>query len=127
MVKAGEKSYNLHELTEKVNLTVAVPKDIPAVAEGYTRTYYILREHNGVVEKLETTLSKDGMNLTFATDKFSTYGIVYLDNKTPVTEDEETENPKTYDGITNYVVIGGISIVTLAGVCFYISKKRLFN
>ncbi len=107
LVTAGTQSYNLHELVKPVSLTVAVPLNIPAVAEGYTRTYYVLREHNGVVEKLSTKLSEDGKNLTFATDKFSTYALAYEDVK-------EVDNPLTADAIVMYVAVGVISLGALA-------------
>ena len=59
VVKAGTKTLNLHELTDEITLTVKVPENLPEVKKGYTRVYYILREHNGEVEVLDTLLSDD--------------------------------------------------------------------
>ena len=105
----GQDVHYLKELSKPITLTVDLPK-LPEVAKGYTRTYYILREHNGVYEKLNATLTKDG-KLSFATDKFSKYAIAYVD--------EKVKNPGTLDSI--------VSIVTLAissiGTAGYSIKK----
>ncbi len=103
----GQDVHYLKELSKPITLTVDLPK-LPEVAKGYTRTYYILREHDGKVEKLDATLTEDG-KLSFATDKFSKYAIAY----------EDVKNPGTLDSI--------VSIVTLAisslGTAGYSIKK----
>ena len=53
---------------------VAIPTDL--IKEG--REYFIIRIHNGLAEKLDTTLNEDG-TLSFSTDKFSTYALAYAD------------------------------------------------
>ena len=63
------------------------------------RKYYILRLHNGVVEKLETKV--DGNTLSFETDKFSTYALTYTD----------VNNPKTGDNIYIYICTMFISLI----------------
>ena len=69
---------------------------------------------------MNTTLSKDGKSVSFETDKFSTYAIVY--------EDEvSVNNPKTGDEITTYITLGCLSLIAIAGVGIYLSKKKLFN
>lgn len=122
LVKADGQNHHLTELTKAINLSVAIPENIPAVKEGYTRTYYILRKHEDKIEKLDAKISEDGKMISFATDKFSTYAIAYLDSEKPV-----TANPQTYDGIVSYLIIGSISALTLVGVSLYIHKKKLFN
>ncbi len=103
-----DEVHYLKELSKPITLTVDLPTKLPEVAKGYIRTYYILREHNGVYEKLDATLTKDG-KLSFATDKFSKYAIAY----------EDVKNPDTLDSI--------VSIVTLAisslGTAGYSIKK----
>ncbi|MBQ9233555.1 MAG: InlB B-repeat-containing protein, partial [Lachnospiraceae bacterium] len=37
---------SIHELTTPLKLTIGVPKSFPAVADGYTRTYKVLRLHD---------------------------------------------------------------------------------
>lgn len=49
------------------------------------RAYYIVRVHDGKTEILSTKFDKTNNTLTFKTDKFSTYAIVYIDKeKKPV-------------------------------------------
>ena len=92
---------SIHELTTPLKLTIGVPKSFPAVADGYKRTYVVLRLHDGSVTVLPTTLNADG-TLSFETDKFSTYALAYTDTKkeevtteTPTTETPTTEVPTT--------------------------------
>ena len=99
---------------DKITVTLEVPKDTPKVADGYTRTYTVVRVHDEKAEKLDTKLNSDG-TLSFETDKFSTYAITYQD----------TKNPKTGDMILTYVAILGISLVALGfGLKAYRNKTK---
>ena len=73
------------------------------------RKYYILRLHNGVVDKLETKLNGD--ILSFETNKFSTYALTY----------EDVNNPKTGDNIIIYLILGLLSII---GILYLIKKQK---
>ncbi|MBD5157841.1 MAG: leucine-rich repeat protein [Butyrivibrio sp.] len=55
-------------------LTVSVELENPM-----NGTYKVIRIHDGKAEAIDAQLSKDGKRLSFATDKFSTYAIVYSD------------------------------------------------
>ena len=68
----------LHTLSSPLKLTIGVPKSFPSVANGYTRTYVVIRLHDGKAEKLPTSLNADG-TISFETDKFSTYALAYTD------------------------------------------------
>jgi|GEM_PF-2699635 len=67
----------IHESANAFNITLDIPEDIVNAPFGATRTFKIVRIHNGVAETLESTVS-DG-KISFSTDKFSTYVIVYSD------------------------------------------------
>ena len=98
----------------KIAVTVDVPKDTPKVSDGYTRTYTVVRVHDGEAKKLDTKLNSDG-TLTFETDGFSTYAVTYVD----------TKNPKTADVILTYVAILGASVLLLGiGIKSYIKKAK---
>ncbi|MBR1568195.1 MAG: hypothetical protein IJ648_04465 [Lachnospiraceae bacterium] len=84
----------IHNLTTPLKLTIGVPKSFPAVADGYTRTYMVLRLHNGSVTVLPTKLNADG-TLSFETDKFSTYALAYTDTKEATTTELTTEATAT--------------------------------
>lgn len=87
--ESGNKLGNLNELNDSVEFTVALPKNL--LKDG--RRFHVVRVHDGVAEKLYTTLNKDG-TLTFMTNKFSTYAVVYEDAKE---EKEPEQNPETGD------------------------------
>ena len=66
----------IHEAETAFDVTVDIPSDL-LEPYGYTRTYSIVRVHNGVAETLPSTVSNG--KISFSTDKFSTYLIAYSD------------------------------------------------
>lgn len=116
-VTQGTDIGNITELSEPIELVVALPEALQSVPEGYNRVFYIVREHNGEVELINTNLSEDGKTLTFATDKFSTYALTYVDN-------EIVENPGTLDNAMTYMVIGIVSLIGIAGISIYLKKHN---
>ena len=77
---------NITNLSTPMKFTVVVPENL--LAEG--REFYILRVHNGAVNKIVPERNKN--NLTFRTDRFSTYAVVYEDKK--VEDNGTTPEPK---------------------------------
>ena len=59
------------------------------------REYYIARSHNGKVDILETKYNEKTNSLTFETDKFSDYAILYKDTKEKEAVKVETTNKET--------------------------------
>lgn len=123
LVKAdGKKVGELEELSNKITLSVVIPNEL--IVEG--REFYILREHDGKVERLATTL--DGNVLEFKTDKFSTYALTYADPADVVEDNkennkEEIKNPQTSDNILTSIAVGLVGIVTIAGIAIYKKQK----
>ena len=138
----GEVLYTLDELSKEITFTVEIPEDLlkQEVAEGFARKYYIIRNHNGVIEYLDAVLSEDGKTLSFKTDKFSTYALAYediensgegdaivddgksdeiADGSTEVSKEElpkveETTNiPNTGDNIALYLIL---AVIAVAGI-----------
>lgn len=67
------------ELGSPLTVTVDVSAD-SAPAAGYTRTYYVVRYHNGVAERIDGVEYDPATGvIKFASDKFSTYLIAYED------------------------------------------------
>lgn len=108
----------ISETTKKITFKVALTEELLNVEEGYTRTYYILRYHDGKVEKLDASLV--GNMLSFESDKFSTYAIAYED----VANETVIENPKTSDSIILDLVVG-LMAISGASLVGYKLKKRL--
>ena len=77
---------NITNLSTPMEFTVVVPENL--LAEG--REFYILRVHNGAVNKIVPERNKN--ILTFGTDRFSTYAVVYEDKK--VEDNGTTPEPK---------------------------------
>ena len=122
----------LNKLSSPVTFTIAVPESLKA--EG--RTFTVVRIHDGAEEALETVMNKDG-TLSFSTDRFSTYALVYTDaEKDPGTgeqpggdgdTDVETppdvddtpdvdDNPETGDSFTTLLFAGLVALFACAGV-----------
>jgi len=113
---------NLTELNNKITLSIEIPDSLKA-KEGYIRKYYILREHNGVIEVLDT--KNENGTLTFETDKFSTYALAYTEMKEEKPKDE-IENPATEDKLKYNVLLMSCSIVAIGGIIYLGKKEEIF-
>ncbi|MCM1053477.1 MAG: hypothetical protein NC483_05850 [Ruminococcus sp.] len=132
---------NLSELKDKITFAIILPEELKSVNNGYQRKYYVLRKHNNKYEVLTASLASDGKYLTFESDKFSNYALIYVDEKIttsskPSHKNEPTEiedipsdnindnqtnidnstneNPKTHDSISIYYAVCGVSLIYLA-------------
>lgn len=74
-------SESIHELTKKLKISIELPTELINKDKTITRTYFIARSHNGKVDILETNYDEKTNKLTFETDKFSDYAIIYKDKK----------------------------------------------
>ena len=120
----GESAGELTELSNPITLSVAIPEGLPEVAEGYERVYYVVRDHNGEIEVLNTTVNKDN-TISFESDAFSTYALAYVDEKVeaqdPAVDDEKDDTPKT--GIIANIEIAAI-VVLVATVALVVVNKN---
>ena len=107
----GQEVGKLTRLENPIKITVDAKdliKDLPKEESGYTRTYVVIRLHNGETDIIPATLNADG-TIDFVTDRFSTYTIAYTDIK----------NPKTGDSIIYFIVMLGVSILGLISTLIY--------
>ena len=113
----GNDAGNVTELKKTIQITLPKVSNTTEVKEGYTRTYYVIRVHDGKAEKLVATLNEDG-TISFESDKFSSYAIAYEDVANKV--DEEIENPNTLDNINISIIllVISISIMTTIGLIY---------
>ena len=80
-----------------MKVTIKVPEELINKDSKTKREYYIVRSHNGKVDILETKYDEKTNSLTFETDKFSDYAIIYKDKKelkTTVTTSINKSNTK---------------------------------
>lgn len=88
LVKANDSEIGtINELNREITFTIAIPEDLKAE----NRTFWVVRLHNGVAERLQTTMNPDG-TLSFSTDKFSTYALIYEDSTTTPPVDPGNDN-----------------------------------
>ncbi|MFQ9253834.1 MAG: MBG domain-containing protein [Faecalibacillus intestinalis] len=88
---------SIHELSKVMKVTIKVPEELINKDSKTKREYYIARSHNGKVDILETNYDEKTNTLTFETDKFSDYAIIYKDKKelkTTVTASINKSNTK---------------------------------
>jgi len=115
---------NIPKLNKDIIFTVAIPEDLPKLEEGYTRNYYIIRNHNGEIEIIkDAKLSEDGKSIIFGSDKFSTYAIAYTDVEDKVVEgkvDKELIISKKSDEISKPIAKASIGPVTGDDIAIYV-------
>lgn len=109
VIANGANIGNITNLNGKIPLSVSVPNDLL----GENRKFYILKYHDGVVEKLDLTL--EGNQGTFYTDEFSVYALAYEDTEAEITN--TTETPKTGDTLANMfailVILTAVSLIII--------------
>lgn len=118
----GKTLGKLTSLTKKIKFTVALPSDLAKVKTGMEREFSIIRVHNGTYSVIPATLSKDGKYVTFETDKFSTFALVYKDVAS--TSVVDVKNPQTYDGIMSYAAVAVLTLGAAVGACVYLKKHK---
>ncbi|HEX3076662.1 MAG TPA: hypothetical protein VHQ24_07360, partial [Lachnospiraceae bacterium] len=67
------------ETSGKISISIEIPEDMRNTMQGVDRTYYVIRIHNGVAERLSGTYDPATHLFTFETDQFSTYALTYND------------------------------------------------
>lgn len=79
--------------SKPVSFAIGVPDSI--IADG--RTYSVIRVHNGAAEDIGGTYDAANKTITVASDKYSTYAVVYKDAPAPQPEPTVTYYPITAD------------------------------
>lgn len=69
---------DIHETAKKIRIVIAVPEALRNADSSKTRTFAVVRVHDGRAELL-ADLDGSADTITIATDRFSTYAIVYQD------------------------------------------------
>ena len=122
VTKDGSKVGNdvtISETGTAVKFTVALDDSFINTKNTVDRTYQVVRIHNGVVDVLPATFDADSKTITFETDKFSTYAVMYTD--TP----KASKTPATADNM-NVAVYGGVAVISVlaVGLLFFFKKRN---
>ena len=80
-----------------IKITITIPELLKNVPEGYTRTYAVVRLHNGISTKLA---EGTGATLEISTDKFSSYFIIFKDVKNSA-DDKKQDKSSNADTPSN--------------------------
>ena len=88
----GQKTPIADTGTRQITLQLAVPEALQAAE----RTFRIIRVHEGAADVLDD-LDSDPATITFRTNLFSTYAIVYTDGPAATDEPAATETPAPTD------------------------------
>lgn len=75
----GNNSSRISKTNSKIKIAITVPEALRNTDSGRTRTFAVIRVHDGKAELLNDIDSRAD-TITIETDRFSTYGIVYKDS-----------------------------------------------
>ena len=111
------------EAISATNGAVTISLSIPSELHGTDRAYKILRLHNGSIAELDVNYDKKSETLTFQSDAFSTYALVYRDT---VTAPGDTTNPETGDrSLSSHLLITAFCICSIAVVWTNFARRRV--
>ncbi len=123
----GEKTY-LHETSKPITTTVRVPDRLLNTQKNVKRTFWIVRCHDGNAAFLPTRYNDTDKTLSFETDRFSGYAIVYKDTKTSGNAQNTATGdiPRTGDSshIGLWVTVMALSAAGIGAVIIGKRKKQ---
>lgn len=109
------------ETQKEIELSMDIPDGLKNTDEKVTRTYQVVRIHNGVAETLDVNYDAENGKLTFGTDRFSTYLIVYRDEAnsqgTTAGTGTQDKNPEVKAPVTNDPSAMMAELVLLVVLC----------
>ena len=114
----GQDTQSVSNTNSKIKFALSVPDELLDESKP-ERKFYIIRNHDGKIEILDSEYDPVNNTLTFETDRFSTYAIAYTDNS------DKVDNPLTVDTVGKYIVLLFVSVAGIIAT-IKISKKR-FN
>ncbi len=78
-MKIDNQSKQIYETNKEIFITTDIPENLINTDKSVERKYFVVRIHDGKLETLKSEYNADTNKLTFITDKFSIYAIVYED------------------------------------------------
>lgn len=117
----------LHKLNDKITVALAKTSD---PASGYTRQYFVVRDHDGAVTVLTEGVDfyiENGV-IYVISDEFSTYAVAYKDTLLPTPKAPDTGNEVVAEGDVTSVSLGTAIVlasaaITLAGAVVFAKRK----
>ena len=87
----GADSKQVYETAQEITLSAEIPEELLNNNSDIIRKYSVIRIHNSKAEILKSEYNAQTNKITFKTDRFSTYAIIYEDTKKDNTQ--ETTKP----------------------------------
>lgn len=141
----GDSRREISNTSKELTFTVKLADNLINTDSTITRTYKVVRVHGDETAIIDAEFDAATNKITFKSDKFSTYAVIYsdvkntnLDDKTNVDNKTDVDNGAAVEPVTGggatatgdknntalYVVLIVLSVVALGGVCFYEIKRR---
>lgn len=120
--KIGSTEVEVSETTGLITITFEMPEELKNKDTSIVRTYKVMRYHDGKVDVLDAKYDAKTGKLSFETDKFSTYAVVYSDAKVSNTT---TSAPQTGDTTNTFAYIG-LLCFAMCSVVLVLRKQRKF-
>lgn len=133
----GAKARDITKTASPVSVSVTIPQDLINTDTTVTRTYKIVRIHDGNAQVLDGTYNPQDHTFTFSTDCFSTYVIIYKDDKIEVkpavnsgqasTPGTSIKAPKTGDDTPLaglFAVMFSSLLLAMGSIGFYVWRRK---
>ena len=137
----GSQKSDVYELNSAINIKVKLNSDLINKDSSKTRKYSVIRIHNGVSDILSATFDEATGELTFATDRFSTYIVVYEDVANSNTEDKSNvsgngsaadnndvaeDSAATADtlSVTRTIILLAVLMISAGVICLTLYRRK---
>lgn len=93
----SDPSQNITETNDPVTITLKVPDTLVNTDASVTRTYQMIRVHDGKVTVIPCNYDAAKQTISFETDQFSTYALAYVDRQNSSGGGNTTDTAKPGD------------------------------
>ena len=90
--EVNEEKTEVKETNAGLKISVSLDESLVNKDSSIERTYKVIRVHDNKTEILDASYDEATKKVTFTTDKFSTYAIVYKDTKKEEKKDDSNNN-----------------------------------
>lgn len=105
----------------KVAISYTVPDTLINKDSSIVRTYKMIRIHNGKVDVLDCKFDAASGKITFYSDGFSTYALVYTDAPKGAAQ---VVSPKTGES-SNGMIWLMLAVISAAGAVYFVKSKKI--
>lgn len=97
----NDEAQRVTKTGSKISVSIKIPSAILNTDTTKTRTYQIVKVHDGVASIIEGTYDEKTQIFTFETDEFSTYAIAYKDTAKDETTNTDKKSEQNASSDTN--------------------------